>query len=670
MAFVLSLSGWVFAQGDGGQAGAFLRYGIGGRALGMGRAFTAVADDASGIYWNPAGILGVQRCELGSMYSNLYYDSQYANFSVVLPRLGMNLTDKVARFLMGPSTAIGFAWIGLSMSGFEQRTITGNYLGDFGFAEHALLASWAREEVGNWGILRYGVTFKYVSQNFSGLSDSEVMGVSSSNQDWSGGMDLGMTFQPFHAPVFRIFALRYLIPLRLGVSIHNVIQPGVSVTGNHWDTYPRHGRVGASYRWVLRDWVPASWTSVRDFLGNSQILTAVDYEVVQNSTSGTYYGFEGYFPFSRSGAAVYPRAGYNTRTEGPSIGLGLSLPFTPSAGVRIDYVFTDHPNLPEDNRFFLTFQMGREMGPAFFKNASARQDINPAEAKQHLLRVLAVYPNDYVGDAAEILAEMADSSLARRYYDFTGGLGRASLLLAEARGLVKSGHIERARDKALESADEYAPLFSQPEHALSDGQLLDFGEAYIIANRLDEAVAVLLEVEESSLRREYLLGTAQKAAGDWDGAVETFQKAVRQYENEQDQASMVSLSFLGLGEALFRQGNYDSAITTLDVLLKNDPGSLDSRYPPYPAFEDGYILDDAQFLTGLCTLMLNHYTEGVARLLETEKFYPQLNYGQFVSDEAEQLVNALSASNGPLLGRLAGQFAQHYFQNQMTLWTQ
>src|SRR4030042_3282928 len=54
---VLGCAAWVQAQQEGGQAGAFLRYGIGGRALGMGKAFTAVADDASGVFWNPAGII-------------------------------------------------------------------------------------------------------------------------------------------------------------------------------------------------------------------------------------------------------------------------------------------------------------------------------------------------------------------------------------------------------------------------------------------------------------------------------------------------------------------------------------------------------------------------------------------------------------------------------------
>lgn len=56
MLVVLVLLPEVYAGGPGSTGGAFLRLGIGARAMGMGGAFTSIADDVTSIYWNPAGL--------------------------------------------------------------------------------------------------------------------------------------------------------------------------------------------------------------------------------------------------------------------------------------------------------------------------------------------------------------------------------------------------------------------------------------------------------------------------------------------------------------------------------------------------------------------------------------------------------------------------------------
>ena len=51
-------------QRAGTAAAQFLKIGVGGRATAMGEAFVAVANDASALYWNPAGIAQFQKNEL------------------------------------------------------------------------------------------------------------------------------------------------------------------------------------------------------------------------------------------------------------------------------------------------------------------------------------------------------------------------------------------------------------------------------------------------------------------------------------------------------------------------------------------------------------------------------------------------------------------------------
>ena len=136
------------------------------------------------------------------------------------------------------------------------------------------------------------------------------------------------------------------------------------------DSFPRVIRCGASYRFILRDWVPKSWHSFKRFVGNSQILATFDAEFYKGESNGGYFGVEGYFPLIQEGLIFSPRFGLNNRTEGPSVGAGLTLPFATSAALRIDYAHGFHPDLPEDSRFFVTLQMGKDLGASFVNLAT------------------------------------------------------------------------------------------------------------------------------------------------------------------------------------------------------------------------------------------------------------------------------------------------------------
>ena len=105
-------------------AGAFMENGGGARALGMGGAFTAVADDPSTTFWNPAGLANLSDPELLLMHSERFGDlidrdfiaytqpvgwslfgGESAGIGVSLIRLGIDdipFTDHLARILDDP----------------------------------------------------------------------------------------------------------------------------------------------------------------------------------------------------------------------------------------------------------------------------------------------------------------------------------------------------------------------------------------------------------------------------------------------------------------------------------------------------------------------------------------------------------------------------------------
>ena len=57
---------------DGVDAGSFVRDGVGARALGMGAAFVALADDLSAAVWNPAGLARIEGVSVGGMYTDKF----------------------------------------------------------------------------------------------------------------------------------------------------------------------------------------------------------------------------------------------------------------------------------------------------------------------------------------------------------------------------------------------------------------------------------------------------------------------------------------------------------------------------------------------------------------------------------------------------------------------
>ena len=64
MVLVLVGTGWCWSAEFHDHAGAtgmaFLKVGIGGRAVAMGGAYSAVSGDATAGYWNPAGLIGIE----------------------------------------------------------------------------------------------------------------------------------------------------------------------------------------------------------------------------------------------------------------------------------------------------------------------------------------------------------------------------------------------------------------------------------------------------------------------------------------------------------------------------------------------------------------------------------------------------------------------------------
>ncbi len=77
---VLSSTG--FAQKKVAQAGlTFLKVGVGARAAAMGESYTAVANDANSIFWNPAGLTSIEDHEIALSYTDWIADLKHQSMA-------------------------------------------------------------------------------------------------------------------------------------------------------------------------------------------------------------------------------------------------------------------------------------------------------------------------------------------------------------------------------------------------------------------------------------------------------------------------------------------------------------------------------------------------------------------------------------------------------------
>jgi len=109
----------IFAQNNvATTSAAFLEIGPGARSLGMGSAYVSVANDASSLYWNPAGIVNVSRPEVQSFYTPWLVETQYYYNTAVVP--------------LGPNGNLGFSFTAITMDEMIVRTVQDPEPSDYG----------------------------------------------------------------------------------------------------------------------------------------------------------------------------------------------------------------------------------------------------------------------------------------------------------------------------------------------------------------------------------------------------------------------------------------------------------------------------------------------------------------------------------------------------------
>ena len=305
---------------SGTTAAQFLKIDVGPRAIGMGGAYTATADDISAMYWNPAGLASNLSGEAFFNHTDWFLDiaMEYAGVAVHVPGVGT-----VGGFI----TALTMDEMYVRTE--EQPGGTGERFDAGGLA---LGLSYARSLTDRFSI---GFNAKYISEHIWHSRANSI------------ALDVGVLYK---IPVKNEF--------RLGASISN-FGGKMKLDGRDLIEIKQIGGTGGNllntktdidaYELPLTFRVGAAMDIWKE--GDSKIITAIDAVHPNDHTefinSGVEYSWKQIFMI---------RAGYKSLFEagteqGLTLGFGIHYRLMDYARLKIDYAFQEFGRLTDVHQF-------------------------------------------------------------------------------------------------------------------------------------------------------------------------------------------------------------------------------------------------------------------------------------------------------------------------------
>lgn len=325
MLLTYSLFGEVSKTGT--TAAKFLSFGVGPRAIAMGGAFTSIANDASAMYWNPAGIAYIDLNQVVFSQTQWILDISINFVGIVIPagemgNFGVNVTA-------------------VSMGDMEVTTeLNPEGTGEtFSAGDYAFGVSYARKLYENFTI---GVNLKYIRED---IANSSAQGIA---------IDIGTLFNsPFYGIKFSSSISNFGTKMQMeGDDLLFQNDPDEQSSGNNEN-------IGAFYETDKFD-LPLKLQIgfARDFeLAEGQMLTvAVDGTHPNDNSEYVNFGAE----FALLDNMVFLRGGMkslgmNDRVEDYSLGAGFRYDKLDFIDISVDYAFQKYDFLGDVHTFGFNF---------------------------------------------------------------------------------------------------------------------------------------------------------------------------------------------------------------------------------------------------------------------------------------------------------------------------
>ncbi len=316
-------------SGAGSTSTNFQKIGVGARAVGMGEAFTAVADDPTAMYWNPAGLMLARGTEFNLTHGEwmMGVDSEFFAFSQNMERDGA---------FGGSINYLGGSFVG------SLETASGDYggVGDpFGASEYEGSVAYS-QRLGNWfsnsgGVLQrlmLGLKVDLVGQN---LVNQGSMGAA---------LDAGCLFEVIKKTFYVGAAFT-----NIGTTFPATITSSpVTMTQNF--AQPMNYVLGGSYRFKNL------------LMKNTRLILAAETNGYVDTGLKLNGGGEYKMTFGQNDLAL--RVGYRSGSDlgslaGLTSGVGIAQRFNDTEA-DLDYAFVPYGVLGSTHRISLNFIIGVE----------------------------------------------------------------------------------------------------------------------------------------------------------------------------------------------------------------------------------------------------------------------------------------------------------------------
>ncbi|HED12035.1 MAG TPA: PorV/PorQ family protein [Caldithrix abyssi] len=205
--------GAVMAQeGEGGTESVF-KLGFGARALGLGQAYTAMANDPTAVFWNPAGLEGINRQSATFFHTTLFTSTQYDFLGYAYPTLDLG--------------TFGFGIARLGISDIQERDINNVPLGKFSHDQYRVYFSYAKTLFWN---LTPGISVRWIRNGWNNLEEGDLTATGIA-------ADFGLMYRPDW------IGNAFIQDWSFGLNVKNVFAPQLRA-GNLLDEYPLNARLG------------------------------------------------------------------------------------------------------------------------------------------------------------------------------------------------------------------------------------------------------------------------------------------------------------------------------------------------------------------------------------------------------------------------------------------